>query len=289
MGPLHHKGGWVPQQEMEVMAENKQNKAAQLLTELQNTQFKRIPLSRLKLTESQRPLVAEKTLALMADKFYPKAFGVLHVGHRKTDPHYYYVDDGQQRSEVVRRLAELSGEDGCDPLVPCIVYESEGAKEEAHIFVLTNGYEHRTGLKEREQFRAAVTAQHKAESGIRRFLKTYGLVVGKSGAPNTLGFARQLVKSWVLDKESCKAAVVAQLEIAGEARTFNCLIHKAFFHVFRSGIVLTSKDLRRVIRYGGPEAIERAINVYRVQHEKKKANRPHTPECGAALREFLGK
>jgi len=256
---------------------------AALTRGLRTLTFKRIRFSELRVDHSyQRSEVSKEKFAQMAREFSPEAFGAELVGRRADG--YCYIVDAQQRHCALRyMIAIVQRHYGTfDPLVPCLVFESEGAVHEAAVYFLING--RRTPLKPHENFTAAVLAGREPYVTIAKHLDSLKMDVGSpdSRSPQVVGFTGALVKTWLDNAKACREALKCQRKIISPSGVMVRALHKGLWYVISGSgqqikRTLTSLDIER-LRRKGKDAICDVISKF-----AGKGERAHTATCGEAI------
>ena len=121
--------------------------------------------------EYQRSLKEKKCIEISKFFSWP-AFGVLRIAERHGK---YYAFDGSHRLDGAKRRGDIK-------LVPCIIFKSEGQKEESGHFLLSN-----TGRKPvtaNEKYKALITYEDKYALFVRDLLKRYGVKLKTTSGGN---------------------------------------------------------------------------------------------------------
>ena len=132
--------------------------------------YENIDKKRLGIDESyQRPEIVSKIREMSANWSW-MACGVILVARRGKR---FYVYDGQQRTAAAMRRSDIK-------TLPCLVFDTEGAPEEAEAFVRSNTM--RRPVEAIWKFRALVVAGDQAAIELSRALEAKGYRVHDSGS-----------------------------------------------------------------------------------------------------------
>jgi len=235
----------------------------------------------------QRPEIPEWKLLEMVYAFDWRAFGVVSAARRKDGT--FLIIDAQQRCAALRMMADFAALDGRkapDPLVLCVVFDSDGRKSEAAVFHTINGK--RTPLKPHEDFKSAVLALEDPQTRIAKCLATLGMSVGtpSSKTPNTIGFTNALVRTWLDNAKACVRALRIQRTIIGPNGVMIKPLHKGLWHILSNIGPLSAKEIAH-LRTSGKEAICAAISG--VQKTNGVTGRPHATDCAEGILALLGR
>jgi hypothetical protein len=157
--------------------------------------YENIDKKRLGIDESyQRPEIVSKIREMSANWSW-MACGVILVARRGKR---FYVYDGQQRTAAAMRRSDIK-------TLPCLVFDTEGAPEEAEAFVRSNTM--RRPVEAIWKFRALVVAGDQAAIELSRALEAKGYRVNDSGSsPRALRCIRALQEAYKTNK-ACFARV----------------------------------------------------------------------------------
>lgn len=206
----------------------------------------------------------------IARGFSWKAFGRLTVARRRDGRHF--VVDGGQRMNGARLRGDIKR-------VPCSVFESSGAKEEAHWFKVLN--ENRARNTAMGRFKAAVVAGDEPEKSISAWTKRNKFLMGRRDNGRSITFPTALVRSWKIDEASCKKAILVGRSIVGD-EPLDAHIFKALWYLQRGGVNIKEHTNKLAIM-GGRTAILRAMKAYCIEVGQNMSTKP----CAKALLKLI--
>ena len=149
----------------------------------------------------------------IASGFSWPVFGVLIVAHRAGK---YFVVDGQHRHLGAMKRADVRK-------LPCLVFESEGAAQEASVFLDANST--RTGVHAVAKFRAQLVKKDPVALEVQRLIETSGRQVDRHAGPTSVSCIGvlcmsqlkspvELARVWPLIVEVCRGAVLHERLVA---------------------------------------------------------------------------
>ena len=115
--------------------------------------------------------------------------GTLSVGDRNGS---FYVIDGQHRKLAADKRSDIKE-------LPCMVYETESAQQEAEAFVDIN--QHRANVKSVDQYRAAIVCKNPEAVFLDGIIKSSNMTVNSSGSTNVVACVGALLKMVKQDRE----------------------------------------------------------------------------------------
>lgn len=163
-----------------------------------------VPIQNLLVDSSyQRPLCSKTVLGAIARKFNWAAFGRITVAERADGS--MWIIDGQQRVGALK-------ERGYSGMVPCVIFASGGALFESRMFLAVNVS--RRAVRAITKFHASASCGESLESEVKQWMLENGFVVNGGGeGSNAIQFIGNLLRSWRVDSNSAKRAILLQRKI----------------------------------------------------------------------------
>lgn len=193
----------------------------------------------------QRERVSLRKVAMFAQAWSWAACGVLSVAMRPDGS--FWVFDGQHRKLAADKRADID-------LLPCMVFESTGVKDEASAFLTANTT--RTSMMTPDKFSALIIAEDPVALGILEMVRQHGYAIQSSGAASgTVGCIAEIMLAFRADKDACKKAFAACVEIAAGRRFPNKMFAAAFYlerflASAKQGSILDPLNKRKLINTG---------------------------------------
>lgn len=164
--------------------------------------FRRLSVEDLNVDSSyQRKL---RSIKFLVENFNSLYFGVLVVGRRSDGS--FYVVDGQHRFRAAEKVGQK--------VIPCMVFDSEGSKHEAHVFTQLNNH---TKVQAVDKFLANLIAGCSKERAIQNLLKRQGYEIGHGSQWYSLSAAGAVISAYDLGTLSeairCIDVAWGQLEV----------------------------------------------------------------------------
>lgn len=214
----------------------------------------RLEINSLKIDHSyQRGEVSEVNTLALARGFDWVAFNSIVVMQRENGD--MYVVDGQQRLLAARKRGDIND-------VPCLLFKSEGRDHEAMAFISLNI--RRAKVRAADKFKAAVLAKLSPEKDIAEWLSNLGMYVTVDGtAKNGICFPAHLVKTWNLDIEATKRAIMFQRSV-NEEQPLQSACHVGIYWLCHAGVDV-EKYADKFRRLGGLSAMLRAIKTLEIE------------------------
>jgi len=196
----------------------------------------------------QRAVIRQKLLDI-ASRFNWEGFGAIVVMQRANG--HYFVVDGQHRLEAAKLRGDVV-------TVKTIVFQSDGPDHEARAFLDLNT--RRAVVRATDKFRAASRAGMEPERTIDKWLTGNGLRVGSDHGkdPASIAWVKEIVETWKLDEEACKAAVLIQRRITLDQPTC-AKFHKGIWYLLRKGVDVGS-EVNKIVALGGKTRLEHDIS-----------------------------
>lgn len=211
--------------------------------------FRCVPVHDLKIDHSyQRSPVGDGVILDIAREFAWSSFGVLIVMERSNGA--LYVVDGQQRLLACIRRGDIEA-------VPCYVFASEGRDHEARAFLGINTS--RKTVRAIDKFHAADRAGFEPQRSISKWLAQQGLKIDADHGsdPDAIAWPKEIIETWKLDQEACKAAIAIQRKIVMGEPTFS-KFHKGIWYLLTNGVDVGA-EVDKIISLGGKTRIEHDI------------------------------
>lgn len=219
----------------------------------------------------QRVEVSENNTLAIARAFDWVAFNSIVVMERANGDKY--VVDGQQRLLAARRRGDIRD-------VPCVLFKSDGRDHEARAFLSLNV--RRKNVTAVAKFNASVRAGMNPEKQIADWLATQGLVVTEDGKDMSgVDFPSNLIRSWNLNKDACRNAVLIQRDVNG-TEPLHSTCHKGIFWLLHNGIPVDDYA-DKLKRLGGRSAILRSVKTLEIETGAKASERG----CGIGVLRLL--
>ncbi len=117
----------------------------------------------------------EKKIGTIASNWSWTAFGAISVAYRNGR---FYVIDGQHRMLAARRRIDITS-------VPCMVFSTSNAKEEAQGFLDSNTL--RKAVTAASKFKASIVTEDEVAIAAARLVERSGRVVSNSSGAGTIG------------------------------------------------------------------------------------------------------
>jgi hypothetical protein len=203
----------------------------------------------------QRGEVSRRGSEEMARAFNWSSFGTVTVMQRSNGN--LYIVDGQQRVAAAKLREDITR-------VPCLIFRSLGVDHEARAFLAMNSK--RRPVSSADKYRAAVMCGEPLECDLDRWLQENGFTVELDQlktSPKNIRFIAVLLRTWKWNKESSKAALLAQVAVlSGEP--LHGHIHAGMYWLEVHGVsVIDHAD--KLILTGGKTAI---LGVIKAEHLK---------------------
>jgi hypothetical protein len=203
---------------------------------------------------------AINTLAI-AKNFNWTSFGTLTIMRRENGA--CYVIDGQQRLAAIKKRGDIIR-------VPCRVFDSDGPEHEAIAFVAINV--NRKSVSAVSKFNANFMGGHNPEVEIGGWLKENNLRISdNSDVSRNLDFPAKIIATWNADRDSCKSAILIQLEINQKDESLNSFIHAGIWWLLYNGIDV-EKEIQKLKNLGGKPAILQSIRRLTIESGMPKAS-----------------
>lgn len=158
----------------------------------------------------QRPS-REKRVLEIASKWRWEAFGRVVVGERSNNG--LFIVDGQHRLLAARKRSDVD-------LLPCIVFQSSGASEEAELFLILNTV--RGPMTALERFQAQVITKDPIALAIFTAANELGLYIPKRNCAastdrNTVSCVDSLIKSWNINSKCAYESLQLSKDITSDS------------------------------------------------------------------------
>lgn len=216
-----------------------------------------LPLSKLQVDEYQRGEAKTSFTIDKAKNFNFAAAGAIVVGRR--DDGTYWIVDGLQRY-----LAELKRGDIKN--IDCMVFDSEGKKHEAEIFLLCNSTG-RINVNANVKFRTSVIAEREPYLSIDRWLASNNFKIDDKQNKNCIGFPANLVQIWEQNPDCAKRGLFFVRDVGDGSLSSD--IFKGATYLIRKGINVENYKTK-IIRHGGVAALQKEINALSIVTGKSK-------------------
>lgn len=238
-------------------------------------QYRMLGVERLKIDESyQREKLSEANILSIARDFAWPAFRTLLVARRPNGD--LYVVDGQHRLEAAKRRGFRQ--------VPCSVFDSAGAEEEARTFYTCSVKT--VHIPATNKYRALITAGDPEMLAIQDMLFGLGLEVSDHGTtdPRYINFPAEIIRTYRMDPDLTRDALYLQRHMVAPVECINHHVHKGLFYVLRrlegTSNAITHDMAWKVFAAGGKAALLHSINSVLARSGKESKSETI---CGAGV------
>lgn len=230
-------------------------------------QFQRIDKRLLEIDKSyQRDADSEKKVLYIAGKFEWPSCAVLCVAYRNGR---YWVLDGHHRLMAAMKRSDIT-------LMPCMVFETTDAKEEAEIFLRINT--HRKAMTGLQKFKALVKSENEAAIKANELISQSGRVVARNSGATVFSAPTVLIRCIEADEAAIRRIWPLIVQVCDGQPINNRIISGMFFietRLEQSTSLTQPKWKRKVLGLGAAglmDAINRACAFYENGGDRVYAN-----------------